>query len=70
MGWIATGIAAAGFDNARIQRAFPSVRNDRDLSDCLFWGILCGYGALITELHWGMKYGWSLKRDAVSGWKR
>lgn len=72
--WPVAGIAAAGFANAYIQREFPEVRSDSDLRFALLGGIICGWGALIIEIvniltPWRSRHGWSLRRDAVSGWE-
>lgn len=64
--WLVCGVAAAGFEYAYFQRAYPSIALQQERVD--WWyamsSILFGPFALaITYATRSTKYGWSLKRS-------
>lgn len=69
--WILSGIVSAGISNAYFQRKYPSVREDSDLTRSLAIGFTLGPIWLIVGIILGnfLEYGWSLKINAVEGYK-
>ena len=66
LGWIASGLFAAGVAFADFQGSYPkSAEEDRrqDLGFSLFWGILGGpfAASLVIFLSSFLKHGWKLK---------